>query len=41
MYFSEARRLAPDDTRILGWLGGVAMALGKAVSPCSSSESAS
>lgn len=29
VYFNEARRLAPDDTRILGWLGGVTLALGK------------
>lgn len=28
-YFGEARRLAPEDARILGWLGGVTMALGK------------
>ena len=27
-YFEEARRLAPDDHRVLGWLGGVRLALG-------------
>lgn len=27
-YFEEARRLAPGDDRILGWLGGVRLALG-------------
>ena len=28
-YFVEAQKLAPEDHRILGWLGGVRMALGK------------
>jgi len=27
-YFAEARQLAPDDDRILGWLGSVKLALG-------------
>jgi hypothetical protein len=27
-YFDQARKLASDDARILGWLGGVTMALG-------------
>lgn len=28
-YFAEARRLHPEDHRILGWLGGVKLALGR------------